>query len=78
MEWISVNDRLPELEQDVLICYLAYMPDGNLAYGQKVDYIHCIRQYKEIQGIDWAEGTEDIEITHWMQLPSTPPLPNNE
>lgn len=72
MEWISVKDRLPEIEQDVLICYLVTMPDDVIIQAQKVDYIHCIRQYKSTQVVDWAEYTEDIEITHWQPLPQNP------
>jgi hypothetical protein len=72
MEWISVKDRLPEIEQDVLICYLVTMPDDVIIQAQKVDYIHCIRQFKSKQVVDWAEYTEDIEITHWQPLPQSP------
>ena len=72
MEWISVKDRLPEIEQDVLICYLVTMPDDVIIQAQKVDYIHRITQYKNSKVVDWAEATDDICITHWMPLPPNP------
>lgn len=72
MEWISVKDRLPEIEQDVLISYLVDMPDDTIVRGQKVDWIHCIKQYHYGKEVEWAHDTDDITITHWMPLPENP------
>lgn len=72
MEWISVKDRLPKIEEEVLVSYLIDTPDDTILRSQKVDWIHCIRQYHDYQEIDWASGTEDIDVTHWMPLPKPP------
>lgn len=59
-EWISVKDRLPEHEVDVL-CYTIY---------QEIE----ILQFDE--SVKWWTGSEyDYEkeqVTHWMPLPQPP------
>jgi hypothetical protein len=71
MEWISVKDRLPEIEQEVL----AY---GELVDGDKkvypymaVCHIYSITKYATFQNIEWRYGGND-GITHWMPLPPKP------
>lgn len=63
-EWISVKDKLPEeyqLENGVLINFLAYMPD----FG--VDVANYIRPAKT-----WLCMGIPAEVTHWMPLPQQP------
>jgi len=56
-EWISVKDRLPEFEQDILIC-------RDLGEARIV-------QTEEYQGsLYW--GTSYNNVTHWMPLPEPP------
>lgn len=72
MEWISVKDRLPEEEKQVLIC----IKFGNMPVEYMLDYII------KFEGSDppyiWACTLSDewIRITHWMELPE-PPNPSS-
>lgn len=66
MEWISVKDKLPEKEKNVLYCdieteiYLGMLIDGmdKEIYWSHYDYL------------------EDHDITHWMPLPNPPEKQN--
>ena len=71
MEWISVNDRLPEFNTDVLVFYIVDQDreDGVTFSYQNIDML------KEV--ITNSNGTELIfwetdNVTHWMPLPPTP------
>tara|TARA_R110000822_G_scaffold80191_2_gene191226 strand:- start:6507 stop:6710 length:204 start_codon:yes stop_codon:yes gene_type:complete len=64
MEWINVNDRLPNEEHPVLVCY------------EDIGY-NC--GFPEILAIDgsiwyrWFNGDDSNMIpTHWMPLPEPP------
>ena len=67
-EWISVQDRLPELKRfrisDVV---LAYSP----THGK------CLAlMYDRCDGAKWfCGGVEQDDITYWMAIP---PVPNEE
>ena len=57
--WISVNERLPEVERDVLV----YM-------GNEV----CKVCWRDERG-DWHTSTrlfDKEDVTHWMPLPELP------
>jgi hypothetical protein len=61
-DWISVQERLPEDDSDVL--YVTNEPLVNLGYvhrhtGEWIGYFH--------HGVDLEEG-----VTHWMPLPKSP------
>lgn len=62
MEWISVHDRLPELEKEVLV----YDSFGNMYIGLITD---------GWKGLYWVDeeciNISDI-VTHWMPLPEPP------
>ena len=61
MEWISVKDRLPENENEVLIW------DGN--------YIEMgFMEYEDKTPVSWRniEMIENNHISHWMPLPIPP------
>lgn len=60
MEWISVDEKLPELNEMVL----TYGFDKIMACGQ-------MTYHKWWEAI--RDGCEHVEITHWMPLP-TPPV----
>ena len=63
MEWISVNDKLPEKNGDVLVC-------------TEDDYV-CSASYsnygKPTFLIDSIYGGDELDdVTHWMPLPDAP------
>lgn len=69
-EWISVKDRLPEIDQQVLI----YAP-------KDAEYSICIamrthQKNVDLGGMPWFypenSGWWDDEVTHWMPLPDAP------
>jgi hypothetical protein len=58
MKWINVNDRLPEEDQEVIVCNFI----GEV----------FIDKYINDWGT-WRIGDFDIEeISHWMPLPESP------
>jgi len=64
MEWISVEDRLPEINRDVL-GYMDISEDG-----QSGDDIH-VAHYNKSFG--WCVSGFTMQcITHWMPLPDPP------
>lgn len=69
MDWISVEDRLPEKERVVLgYGHSAYNPDAN------VSVIVLWRDEGTEQGGYWIDPVEEWvwNITHWMPLPDPP------
>lgn len=70
-EWISVDDRLPELLQDVL-CYR-----GNFKGDLMNTYTYLGQgMWKDDYGINYS--TEEDGITHWMPLPTPPKEDKND
>lgn len=65
-EWISVEDRLPEIGTRVLLCG-RYEGKGIIAYCA-IGYFDGIT-YREHWGAD-INGT--AEVTHWQPLPEPP------
>lgn len=59
-EWISVNDRLPEDENE----YLVFTNSEILGFA----YFDVLEGWL----ISWVEGFEKDDITHWMPLPEPP------
>ena len=61
-EWISVEERLPETNKKVLVCY----SNGSMD----------IAQYIRVDGFElWFEETTFTKhITHWMPLPEAPKM----
>ena len=57
MEWISVEDRLPDFYYDVLICY----EKNRVSVGHF--YIDTNR---------WYSRTQEVIVTHWMPFPEPP------
>lgn len=73
MEWISVNDRLPETNGN----YIVTACDEGCPYGEGIWYgtvVVCAEYYKG----DWVwyEGSQEYSlegiVTHWMPLPEPP------
>lgn len=68
MEWISVNDRLPEQDVDVILFDGSQVFCGNLTIGSD-GYKHWGNQGCDGICYGWYQKAE---ITHWMPLPSSP------
>ena len=64
-QWISVEDRLPEVwineEDDVLVNYMIYSPD----FGVDIGSYHAKAQRWVCMGLP-------CPVTHWMHLPGAP------
>lgn len=81
MTWISVEDRLPE-EGDVVLVIAArfVLTDGVTAWSQKLEYIdrdwRAVVTFHDVKGspIHHQPGPVVVaqEITHWMPLPEPP------
>ena len=81
--WISVKERLPEPDQDVLL----------IAHGWKGQLLYIGRLHHEEAETSWLTGITTMEsewsingwsylktplVTHWMPLPELPELPKEE
>ena len=67
MEWISVKDRLPECEQDVLM----YFDTGNMAVGFWHDGDETITFWCAYSDDGWYTDC-DCEPLYWMEIPEPP------
>jgi len=70
MEWISVEDRLPEFDTDVLAAYFEHHIKEYWV-DKRIDFLDD--ETFELSCSMWTEG----EPTHWQPLPP-PPEPTNE
>ena len=71
--WISVDDRMPEIDTPVLIAYRGYNPPHSIradmvAYYAESGYWHWY------DGMPISHGEEMVipDVTHWMPLPEPP------
>lgn len=64
-KWISVEERLPEINQPVLICAFGRSVGEGTYYGH--DGVHHVWKMYCVAGTYW-----DDEVTHWMPLPEPP------
>jgi hypothetical protein len=64
-KWISVEDRLPDKNDDVLCSR------GN-HIGALMDVYTYVGDYKWCDTYGYRISTEDEGITHWMPLPEPP------
>lgn len=85
MEWISVKDKLPDEEQEVLLYTEEIESYGRYGKRKKI-YHNVYRGY--FDGEEWITiychgceyifkmnekyQNEHIEVTHWMPLPEPP------
>lgn len=65
MEWISVKDKFPDLEEEVLV----YQPEND-----DMVYIGYLMQNPRTGKLYWNKqnGIEIHGITHWLQIPEPP------
>jgi Protein of unknown function (DUF551) len=72
MEWISVEERLPEREKEVII-YEKYTSIPIIAWLSWSGNWHSSKDHLSINGdgsID--DNIENKFVTHWMPLPEPP------
>lgn len=68
MEWISVNDKLPSYEQDVLFC-----TKGCLVYcGCRTILTKGNNSMNKSHFVDYRKGRIKTNVTHWMLYPQAP------
>lgn len=69
MEWIDVNDRLPEYFERVLVNYIPY---------SSTMYVHAVSTRVRTKYISTMTRTDTNgfnligKVTHWMPLPEPP------
>lgn len=75
MEWISVEDRLPEIGREVIV----YRPYKDV--GKQITALCRYIRYEEATDYFWDNNypgsgenihTMSARITHWMPLPDPP------
>ena len=68
--WISVEERLPEHNQDVI----AITKAGNLSVGQNIVTCTFCKPRNEKQGLFYLPYTmgRNLIVTHWQPLPQPP------
>jgi len=63
--WISVKDRLPEVDKSILYCAFGRSVGEGVYRG--FDGRHHVWNMYAVSGTHW-----DDEVTHWMPLPEPP------
>ena len=80
MEWISVKDRLPEIDEKCLVFYTIDdtdkkgKPTGIVYKYFEIAYIHMITLTGgNHKSVSWQNsGYDPVEPSHWMPLPEPP------
>ena len=71
-EWVSVNDRLPELKDDGV---LVFFPNGAIETVHIQDYFDDITAGVDDFGVQmYTKWYITQGVTHWMPLPEAPTL----
>lgn len=63
--WISCDDRLPEIDNDVIV-YYSFWKDNPI----QIAHLQCDLLFWETS--DGEFNLPAIAVTHWMQLPEPP------
>ena len=58
--WISVEDRQPELNKEVLVV----LSDGEIGFAQRIN--------DELESQIWDINNPNLHISHWQPLPEPP------
>lgn len=66
-EWISVTERLPEVDKYVLVCF----GSGYIAVACLFDIDEDLTLWRAMTDDGWTCDC-DAEPTHWMPLPEPP------
>ena len=75
MEWISVNDRLPDRGTAVLVCLKKRGERYQIGWiRNKWARNPVTDEYEITDELEWgpAANIKHREVTHWMPLPSLP------
>lgn len=67
-EWISVKDKLPENQKDVLCYYGFDNGDGDLG----MMFIGTLCYFCFDKNPHWQHAKIGLVVTHWMPLPEAP------
>lgn len=67
MEWISVKEKMPELDEAVLV-YLKPFDDISLAWRENSYTTFCKESWVTMGGVMY----DDDYVSHWMELPEKP------
>ena len=72
MEWINVNDRLPEPDIDVLVYIINKHCDGT--DYESIEVSSYVTEYgRDCVSFEWVgKITCNDKVTHWMPLPNPP------
>ena len=68
MNWISVEERLPEMDEKVLVLRSNNLPRIDIEWYMKRDHWRS--------GF-YDDGEMDTNVTHWMPLPDPPIAPSS-
>lgn len=77
-EWISVNDRLPSLGEDVLIYAIGTANGFGGQHEIAISHRFIFRLFPWIEGGNeqwsepWRYFNANYDVTHWMPLPKPP------
>jgi hypothetical protein len=67
MEWTSVKEKMPPLNENVLFFNVL----GKVSYGYATAYYYCTEEEESTYFHDLLSG-DQIWGTHWMPLPYSP------
>jgi hypothetical protein len=81
LEWIPVSERLPELEEDVLLLDDWETIGKERKQDIRVGYLYSTTAYKTSSGVnndcEWRGTEYAFNITHWLPL-SVLPVPKTK